>query len=466
MRIKNATYLQKYSLLLISSLFFFFSCKSLDISSPGASPTVPEALSEVSLPAQMPEASFDRLINSQLPQILVEEDDLDLGNGLEGNLQIRRAGKVTWKTLSKEHLELRIPLQIQGEVGLNQGGLGSLFRRRVPLDENFAPLIRINPEVNPNWSLSVHDFELVELGGDLTLEVLGIELDLTGTLERQIRRWAAMNLGPERELVQLKPWIDILWQQVGKPFEVSWENQNLAFSIQPQEVGFDEQFSGNNALDLFLGLKGKIQSHPVEAKPSRAFPLPDLTQRREEKNLISARVPIGIGYEFLDQELGNFLGSSPIRVDKKTTMQLSNLQTGPFGELLMVRADFLAIRSDGEQLDGEIYVVGKPSFDQVEQQLELQDINFKVVTESTKVKWAVAFKKGKIIRRIERQARFPIDELLQSTLDSFQGQLKLETPIADLRLEDLSLAPGGFYPLVDELLIHMLIEGKVDIVWK
>ncbi|MCR9084743.1 MAG: DUF4403 family protein, partial [Cyclobacteriaceae bacterium] len=169
---------------------------------------------------------------------------------------------------------------------------------------------------------------------------------------------------------------------------------------------------------------------------------------------------------FLDQELGNFLGSSPIRVDKKTTMQLSNLQTGPFGELLMVRADFLAIRSDGEQLDGEIYLVGKPSFDQVEQQLELQDINFKVVTESTKVKWAVAFKKGKIIRRIERQARFPIDELLQGTLDSFQGQLKLETPIADLRLEDLSLAPGGFYPLVDELLIHMLIEGKVDIVWK
>ncbi|MCR9081331.1 MAG: DUF4403 family protein, partial [Cyclobacteriaceae bacterium] len=316
----------------------------MDISSPGASPTVPEALSEVSLPAQMPAASFDRLINSQIPQILVEEDDLDLGNGLEGNLQIRRAGKVTWKTLSKEHLELRIPLQIQGEVGLKQGGLGSLFRRRVPLDENFAPLIRINPEVNPNWSLSVHGFELVELGGDLTLEVLGIELDLTGTLERQIRRWAAMNLGPEQELVQLKPWIDILWQQVGKPFEVSWQNQNLAFSIQPQEVGFDEQFSGNNALDLFLGLKGKIQSHPVEAKPSRAFPLPNLTQRREEKNLISARVPIGIGYEFLDQELGNFLGSSPIRVDKKTTMQLSNLQTGPFGELLMVRADFLAIR--------------------------------------------------------------------------------------------------------------------------
>ena len=138
MRIKNATYLQKYSLLLISSLFFFFSCKSLDISSPGASPTVPEALSEVSLPAQMPAATFDRLVNSQLLQILVEEDDLDLGNGLEGDLQIRRAGKVTWKTLSKEQLELRIPLQIQGEVGLKQGGLGSLFRRRVPFGRKFC----------------------------------------------------------------------------------------------------------------------------------------------------------------------------------------------------------------------------------------------------------------------------------------------------------------------------------------
>ncbi|TFV95629.1 DUF4403 family protein [Algoriphagus kandeliae] len=462
----NATHLQKYTLYLFSSLFLFFSCKSLDITSPGPSPVVPPANSQVNLATQMPAKTMDRLINSQVPQTLVQEENMQFGNGIEGDLEIRRNGKIQWASLDDERLKLTVPLQIEGEFGLQQGGLGNLFRRRVPINRELAPSFLINPEVKENWSLYLEDFELLDLGGELKLEVLGMGVDLSGTLEKQINQWAAQNLGPNHELAPLKPWVNLLWEQVGKPFSVSWEGQELGFSIQPQEVNFEEFFSEENQLALRLGLNGTIQTHPSDALPSRAFPLPNLSPNPSDENLLQALLPLSIDYSTIDQELESFLGNKTVRVDRKTLMELSNFKTGAFGELLKIEMDFKAIRNNGEEIEGALFVVGKPEFDARLQELKVSDLNFKLISDNAKAKWAVALKKGKIIRRIEAEAVFPLEELLLSTSQSFSERLSLQTPLADLKVKNLSLSPEGFYPLKDQLQIHIQANGEIEVSWK
>lgn len=444
----------------------FYSCKSLDITNPGPSTPIPPARSEVNVSTQMPRNTLDRLINSQVPQTLLQEDQMELGNSLEGNLEIRRTGKITWTSLDDERLQLNIPLEIQGEFGLKQGGLGNLFRKKVPIDRQITPTFLINPEVKENWSLYLDDFQLVDLGGDMKIEVLGMGVDLSGTLENQINQWASRNLGPDQELLPIKPWVNLLWEQVGKPFSVNWEGQTLAFSIRPEQVNFEEYFTEDHQLGLRLGLTGMIQNHPADAIPSRAFPLPDLSPNSSDENLLQAKLPLGIDYATIDQELESFLANKLVRIDRKTVMELSNFRTGGFGDLLKIQTDFKATRTNGEEIEGELFVVGKPEFDPENQTLQVRNLNFKLISDNTKAKWAVALKKRKIIRRIEKETVFPLTELLEETSTSFSDRLGLQTPLAGIEVHDLKIYPEAFYPTSSQLVIYMQAIGEIGITWK
>lgn len=465
MRFKNATLLQKYILSLIILLFLFSSCKTLDTRNPGPAPHVPETRSSVTIASPIPVATLDRLIESHLPTALVKEENVNFGNGLRGNLELNRVGNVTWTTVNEELLELQVPLHIRGMIGLSNRGLGRFIKGKIPLDEHFSPIIRVNPELDENWSLTLQDFELVDMGGTLMLNALGMNIDLSDFLRQQINQWASQNLGPDQEFMALKPAITQLWDQVGKPFALNWDTHELGFSIQPEEVHFEEFFQDDQTLMLRLGMEGNIQRHPAAALPSRAFPLPHLGSNPSEHTNFSIRLPIGIPYKTLDQELERYLGSNPLPLDRNTRMTLQNFQTGAFGELIKITADFQAERSNKNDLEGVLILVGKPVFDPSTAHILIRDVNFSLQSNRTQANWAVALKKKKLIRKIEEKATFPIGMLLENTRKVVLEQLQLQTPLADLRIQDMDLKPSGFYPLLKELEIHVQGEGKLAIDW-
>ena len=123
-----ATQLQKYSIPLIFLSILLVGCKSLDISNPGPLPEIPPATSEVNVPLTMPKATLNKIFNSQLPVNLISEENLDLGSGIEGNLQLSRVGNISWVALDSQTIQMTLPLKVKGDLGLKRGGLGSLFR--------------------------------------------------------------------------------------------------------------------------------------------------------------------------------------------------------------------------------------------------------------------------------------------------------------------------------------------------
>ena len=108
-----------------------------------------------------------------------------MGNGLVGEFVFSRNGEIQLRGLDQQRLEVIFPLTIQGEVGLKPGGIRNLLQTKVPISSNLAPVFVINPELQPNWYVGIPEFELLDLGGRLTLSVLGIELDLSAWCDKK-----------------------------------------------------------------------------------------------------------------------------------------------------------------------------------------------------------------------------------------------------------------------------------------
>ncbi|WP_336510921.1 DUF4403 family protein, partial [Aliamphritea spongicola] len=89
----------------------------------------------------------------------------------------------------------------------------------------------------------------------------------------------------------------------------------------------NEFFDQNENLNLWLGLEGKVNTHPANAAPSRAFPLPKITENASSDNILEITLPWVLSYQKLDELLGNNLNNVPIRVDKKTILTPNNIQS-------------------------------------------------------------------------------------------------------------------------------------------
>lgn len=457
----------KKSFLLISIFGILLSaCKSLSpINEPEPSPVPPAPVSEVNVPVLVPKTTLTRLINSQVPQTLIQENGMGFGTGIEGDLLISRNGPITWTALDSQLIELKVPIKILGEVGLKKSGLGNFLRTKLPLNETLEPIIVIDPVINPDWSVGISSFELIDLGGNLDLEILGMELDLTDLLRKEIKKRGEQYFSENATIVNLKPIVDLAWAQVGKPFQVELEGIQTAFSIQPQEIQFKEFFDQGESLNIWLGLKGKVNSHPASAAPSRAFPLPDLSANENGNNQLDILMPLTLKYEELDRLLAINLDNKVFRIDKKTTMIPSEIRTQAYGELVAVSMNFFAEQSNGKTLEGSIFAVGKPMYDSESRQVFFKDINFKLESGNLGAQTTASLKKRKIIKNIEKRAVFPIGELLDESLESIQDRLGLATPIASLQIQNLQIDPAGFYPTQNGLMIQIAAKGTVGVDW-
>lgn len=463
-------FLRRFLTSLMSILLFgltIISCRSIDPSvSPGPSSPPPAASAQVNVPLKIPKQTLDKLLNELVPTLLLQQEGLDMGSGFTGDLQLKRNGKISWSALDSQRMQLTVPIHVVGKIGLKPKGLGSLFQTTLPLDENFAPVFIVDPIINSEWNLEAQNFELVELGGNLAVEVLGMQIDLSGLLSKELRKWGSENLTQGKEIANLKTLVDLAWGQVGKPFSIDWIGGKTAFSIQPQQVKLNEYFDSDQNYNVWLGMNGKINSHPAAAAPTRASPLPGLSENINSANEFEMTIPLAVTYTRLDKLLKENLEGKAFRVDKKTTLIPSNIKTQAFGDLLAINMNFTAEQTNGKTLTGTLFVVGQPAYDAARQSLIFEDINFKLESGSFGAQTGVGLKKRKIIRRIENRAVFPIGDVLEESLGSITDRLGLSTPILDLTVANIEIEPYGFYPMGKELVIYMKAIGKVDVTYK
>ncbi|MDX5338736.1 MAG: DUF4403 family protein [Cyclobacteriaceae bacterium] len=453
-------------LFLIGFALLLGSCKTLD---PFASPEVmiaPQAYSKVNVPLEVPFGTMSNLINQRIPPVLYDGKEIDLDNGVLGNLKLSRAGLIQVEGVDEERLVLTFPLRVAGEVWLKPTGLRRLFQNKIPLDQTLQPKVIVNPTIYPNWALGVSEFDLLDLGGKMAVNVMGFEVDISQLIRREVRNFASQSLVGRKDLLALKPMIDQAWSEAGKPIFVDFQGKSMAFSIQPDSVKMSEKINPGKGYQINLGLAGKVNSHPGNAAPSRAFPLPSLSENFDESNELEIRVPLFLSYEELNEILKENFENHFIRINRTTVFNPSNFQTQAFGEKLGIWMDFLAIQENGEEITGRIFLVGLPDFDFEGKALGFKEIDFYLESNSRKAKTAARLKKKKITRQLNQKLNFPMEDTFASGISGIQERLSLSTPIANLKVVNLELGPEGFYPGKLGLTIHLIAKGAVEVNWK
>ena len=466
MKLSNKAQLASHTFLILLIFFGLNACKSLDPTLSPALPPLPEAYSRVNVPLLVPTQTLENLVNQRVPHVLFSDESMDLGNGVIGDLNFSRNGMAEVLAVDEQRVEVKLPITVQGEVGLKPGGLRNLFQNKIPVDQTFAPVIRFNPEVNPNWSLGISEFEVMELGGKISLNVLGMELDLSQMIRNEIQRFAAKNLTSKPDLVRLRPVAEQAWTQVGRPIFVDFHGKRMAFSIQPDSVKLSERFIPGEGYNLNLGLTGKVNSHPIEASPSRAFPLPKLSENTSIDNGLEILIPLRLSYTEIDQLLKENLKNQAIRLNKTTLFRPKNFKSQAYGKKLGIWMDFHAEQTNGQAIDGRLFLVGLPAFDPEAQVLIVDEVSFYLESDSNKAKLAASLKRGKITRQLNQKLRFQMADVMEESLGGIRERLALHTPYADLEIADLEIYPAGFYPTATGLEIQLRATGKVEVDWK
>jgi hypothetical protein len=75
-------------------------------------------------------------------------------------------------------------------------------------------------------------------------------------------------------------------------------------------------------------------------------------------------------------------------------------------------------------------------------------------------------KKGKIHRELSQRMKMPLGETITESLKEIQKQLSLQTPVANLSIQNLQIVPIGFYPTATGLAIPLQATGTTAIQWK
>ncbi len=445
---------------------FAVSCKTLDPSASLPLPTVPKTSSVVNVPLDVPFTTLMAVANRSTPNVLFNQRGMDLGNGLVGDFEFSRNGKIQFRALDQQRLEVVFPLKIQGEVGLKPGGLRNLLQSKVPFNTNLAPVFVINPELQSNWYLAIPEIELLDLGGKLGFSVLGIELDLSPIVRQEIRRFAKQELTSKPNLLPLKPLMESIWKQVGQPMLVDMEGKKTGLSIRPDSVKIREYLLPNKGLHIDLGVKGQVQVHPSNALPSRAFPIPKVSPNTDASNRIDLQLPLEFTYGELDALIQKSFGGQSIPMNKTYRFNATQFRTQAYGERLGITVAFTAVSTKGGDLKGELFLVGRPVYDPATRFLQVVDLDFVMKSGSAKAMLGTMIKKGKIHRELSQRMKMPLGETITESLQGLQDRLSLQTQVANLSIQNLQIVPLGFYPTATGLAIPLQATGTTAIQWK
>lgn len=446
--------------------FLAVSCKSLDPSASLQLPVVPGTKSSLNVPLEIPFSTLTAVANRETPSLIFRQRDMDLGNGLVGDFEFSRNGKIQLRALDQQRLEVVFPLKIQGEIGLKPGGLRNLLQTKVPINQALAPVFVINPQVQSNWYLGISEFELLDLGGKMALSVLGIELDLSPLVRQEIRRFAKQELTSKPNLLALKPMMESIWNQVGKPIVVDVEGKKTGLSIRPDSVKLREYLQPNKGLHLDLGFQGQVQIHPATAVPSRAFPLPIISPNTDASNRIDLELPLAFTYAELDALIQQSFGGQAIRMNKTYVFQAKQFRTQAYGDRLGITVAFTAVSNKGGELTGELFLAGQPVYDPATQVLRVDNLDFVMKSGSAKAMLGTMIKKGKINKQLSQRMKMQLGETIGESLKGLQGRLSLQTSVANLAIQGLQIVPIGFYPTATGLAIPLKATATTAIQWK
>ncbi|MBD8489597.1 DUF4403 family protein [Echinicola sp. CAU 1574] len=457
----------KTNLFVLSLLLLIFSCKGINPEKPkyDGEPTVlPDAISKVNIPLEIPLDYIEKNLNSELAQMLYAEKGLNIGNGLLADLEVNRTGDISLIAAGQNKLEIELPLKLQGKINIEKKIFGQRISTAVPFDEGIIPRVSFIPEIGRNWDIGISNVNIESWGRSLKYNLLGYEVDLGPMLKEHVEKMLDEQLtGNNLSRISFKDMMQKTWEAYGRPVKFEQDGFDAYVYTVPHKIKVKERFTTDQKLQLIIGIEGEVFTQIGSEPDITLSNLPNLYYNDDSRNFIDITLPLSIPYKDLDKYLNEMLANQTFKMDNKTDLTPKSFQTQSFGEKALVKVDFLVTRNGKKNIAGNVYLVGKPTYDPLREAIVFEEIDFDLNTKNILASSASWMKQGAVLEEIKKYASYPIGDMIREARLELQQQGYIETDYASFRVKRPALDVEGIYTTEEDIRLYLRSTGEVDV---
>ncbi|KEO73301.1 DUF4403 family protein [Anditalea andensis] len=455
--------------ILIALVFIsaFASCKKINPDKPkfsGDPIELPSATSSINFPLEISFQQLEKNLNKEFQGLLFEEKDLSVGSGLNTDLQVTKMGDAKLSSKGDHALKLQIPLRLKGSLKVEKKLLGQLISTAIPYDEVLNPEISFTPVIGENYDLSFQNITIDGWGRSMRYEFLGYAIDFDPLIRKHLQNMLNTQLNNSNfKGLSFRSFMEDAWKNFSQPVRFAQSGIDGYVFTRPHTVKVGNISTVNNKLSLNLGLEGEVISEVGKSPSVRPVVLPKISPNDNTQNLIDITLPLRVGYEAIDQYLNAELVGEPITIDKSTQLIPRGFSSQSFGDRALVKMNFTAKRSGKKDINGDIYLVGKPAYDPQKQAIYFEDIDFDLNTKNVLANYAGWLKQGQILTQMKKRAYYPIGAYLDEAKSEIQKHNQIQTDFASIFIKNPKLDVLGIYATQQDIRLYLNSTGRLDV---
>lgn len=252
-------------------------------------------------------------------------------------------------------------------------------------------------------------------------------------------------------ILALRPQLEKMWPQIASPMQIY---PGMWLTLDPAVVGLGDIVGNGKLVSTAVTIKAKPQVVSSVEKPKRPLPpLPELTKAEKNEGFhVALRGDIDLeqANSLLNQQLAN----KPFDADGRTVLIDSIRVYGNEDRAVLG----LKLK---EPIQSEIFVLGKPVFDPVQNMLSFENLDFSLATSNALVNSAAWMMKGSFRQTLQEKARIAFDKDLGGAMDKLKslrfdlGQGLLVRASVD------RIQPRGVYFTQTDIKAFVAVDGKL-----
>ena len=446
------------TLVIYLSLGLAFSCQKLDPQAPvieESNEVITPKLSTIQLPLIFPISDIETLINTKLPDTLVndqsfenQQDHLKLVITKIGNVEINMIG---------HELSYAIPLNVHV-------GLQTKFKKEIKTD--FSLILKMKSELTiaSNWHLTPHT-QLQEIYWieKPKVKIAFFHVGITKIVEKVIQD-KVPSLLPVldqalADKLPIKEEVSKIWNDIQKPILINKDLKPIWLKATPQQV-YLQTFGGNiKELKLDLVIESFIELFPSEQKPQITLvALGSLSQKQVFSKGFQIYALARLPFTELNGLLKNKLKGKVIQIEGyEVTIKKAKLAGGK-GKI------YLETHIQGAT-KGVLHFTGTPAIDSLNMVLNINDLDFDVNTQNVLVESADWLLHNDFKTRVQEELHLPLKEHIQKIpllIEQGIGNSKLGNKLK-VTFSDFMLSPKELIVNNQEIQLLVKVEGDFDL---
>ncbi|WP_445710394.1 DUF4403 family protein [Flavobacterium sp.] len=442
----------------ISFLLLFFSCsttKKIEALKPTSSDDNPVVFknktSFISLPTEISLKDIETILNKNMKGLIYEDD----------NIEDDKTEMKIWKTsaiqLSEKNGEIisEIPLKIWAKVKYGTDFMGLNDTREINLNGK----ITLNSKAHLyNWKLttksSIKDFEWSE---SPNIIVAGKKIPITYIINPTVslfKKKIAKTIDDAIDTsCDFKPMVLETMEKISTPFLTN-DDYEAWFKLTPIELYVTEAVLKNSKIKMEMGLKCNMQTM-IGKEPKNTFDKNNLVLKPVAKipNQFTVAVAAISTYESASKVITkNFQGQEFGSGSKKVTVQKVDIWQND--SKLIIALDLLGT------INGTIYLSGIPQFNPENKEIYFEQLDYILNTKSVLLKSANWLAQGTILRKIQENCRYSIQENLNEGKVNMEKYLHNYSPMKGVTING-SMSDFEFekVELTDKAIIAFITTG-------